>query len=157
MKKAHSHLYLSWQDIEILPRAELTEHEVQVLGPVASWHADAPLAVLRQFDSAPDQPQNSGRLTIQMALVSISHDGDYATATSLGFVGGAPLESAPAQRFVSGSTPEHHGLQLGSPKLRNESALAPEVTYESRSPSVSEERPKLDNGDRKSTRLNSSH
>ncbi|KAL2196860.1 hypothetical protein P885DRAFT_77982 [Corynascus similis CBS 632.67] len=73
--KAHPHLRLGFHDIVILSSADAEEltGEKAPAGPGAS----APVALIRAG--------NGGASRDQMARVSISHDGEYATAMCIGF------------------------------------------------------------------------
>ncbi|KAK4240898.1 hypothetical protein C8A03DRAFT_12820 [Achaetomium macrosporum] len=75
--KAHPHLRLGFHDVLILSPAEMEE---QTTGgrPLwqQAWHAKgAPVAVIKPGEGRRDQ----------IAMVSISHDGNYASAVSIGF------------------------------------------------------------------------
>jgi phosphopantetheinyl transferase (holo-ACP synthase) len=72
--KAHPHLHLGFHDIVILPSSDADEltGEKALTGLPSS----APVALIRgEGEGARDQ----------MAKVSISHDGEYATAMCIGF------------------------------------------------------------------------
>ncbi|SPQ25257.1 60bd37af-2f45-4256-9954-3de067f1fd9b [Thermothielavioides terrestris] len=74
--KAHAHLRLGFHDVLILTPSET---EAEIVKPEAAWpRAPAPVAVIKPGDGRRDQ----------MAMVSISHDGQYATAVCIGFDAG---------------------------------------------------------------------
>jgi phosphopantetheinyl transferase (holo-ACP synthase) len=72
--KAHPHLHLGFHDVVILPSSDANQltGEAALTGLTSS----APVALIRgDGEGARDQ----------MAKVSISHDGEYATAMCIGF------------------------------------------------------------------------
>ncbi|AEO60676.1 hypothetical protein MYCTH_2310148 [Thermothelomyces thermophilus ATCC 42464] len=79
--KAHPHLRLGFHDILILSSSDAEEltGERALAGPGAS----APVALIRAGEGAGAGARD------QMARVSISHDGEYATATCIGFEAGS--------------------------------------------------------------------
>lgn len=72
--KAHPHLHLGFHDIVILPSSDADEltGEVALTGLASA----APVALIRGDGEGTRD---------QMAKVSISHDGEYATAMCIGF------------------------------------------------------------------------
>ncbi|KAK4155401.1 hypothetical protein C8A00DRAFT_31733 [Chaetomidium leptoderma] len=76
--KAHPHLRLGFHDILILAASEAQELTGDLV--LNSWSNAAPVALIRAT--------NGGAARDQMARVSISHDGDYATAMCIGFEAG---------------------------------------------------------------------
>ncbi|KAL2176793.1 uncharacterized protein P884DRAFT_244503 [Thermothelomyces heterothallicus CBS 202.75] len=78
--KAHPHLRLGFHDILILSSSDAEEltGERALAGPGAS----APVALIRAGEKGAGARD-------QMARVSISHDGEYATATCIGFEAGS--------------------------------------------------------------------
>ncbi len=78
--KAHPHLSLRFQSISILTAARLArERGVEAWGSANFIEArtNAPMALLKFY--------RGNQKAEQTARVSISHDGDYATATCIGF------------------------------------------------------------------------
>ncbi|KAK4100253.1 hypothetical protein N658DRAFT_473482 [Parathielavia hyrcaniae] len=82
--KAHPHrslvfhdiVVLTWPENQQLTRPPPIEHG-RVLRNPAVWNQNAPVVVIKA-------PSGSGGMD-QLARVSISHDGDYSTATCIGF------------------------------------------------------------------------
>jgi len=72
--KAHPHLNLRFHDILILPASSAATLTGGAVGP--EMNSAAPVAIIKA----------SGRY--QMARISISHDGQYSTATCIGFEAG---------------------------------------------------------------------
>jgi phosphopantetheinyl transferase (holo-ACP synthase) len=77
--KAHPHLRLGFHDVLILPPGEMQEQtgdHHQLLYRQQAWQATgAPVAVIKPGGGRRDQ----------IAMVSISHDGNYASAVCIGF------------------------------------------------------------------------
>jgi phosphopantetheinyl transferase (holo-ACP synthase) len=79
--KAHPHISLSYQSISIFPASimdGLRGARASGVNNRVDAAAKGPIALLSFFS-------RGGQPTEQIARVSISHDGDYATATCIGF------------------------------------------------------------------------
>ncbi|KAL2165099.1 hypothetical protein VTH06DRAFT_395 [Thermothelomyces fergusii] len=79
--KAHPHLQLGFHDVLILPSSDADALTGEEGALSAGRRASAPVALIRAGRAAGARDQ--------MARVSISHDGEYATATCIGFEAGA--------------------------------------------------------------------
>lgn len=93
--KAHPHLRLGFHDIVILTPSE-AEEGCAGDQTTPERHANAPMALIRAGDGRRDQ----------MALVSISHDGGYATAVCIGFDPGPTDESGDRQQRPRAEKPK---------------------------------------------------
>jgi holo-[acyl-carrier protein] synthase len=84
--KAHPHLHLGFHDVLILPMGDAQkllsgeDTTTKVMSVFSSRTPRAPVAIIRTTDLAAD-----GERSTQVARISISHDGDYATAVCMGF------------------------------------------------------------------------
>ncbi|KAL2121452.1 hypothetical protein VTJ04DRAFT_5479 [Mycothermus thermophilus] len=84
--KAHPHLHLGFHDVLILPMGDAQkllsgeDTTTEAMSLFSSRTPRAPVAIIRTTDLAADGERSS-----QVARISISHDGDYATAVCMGF------------------------------------------------------------------------